>query len=461
MPMLRKSGEVEKIARKVRKMLLEQPLKAVNTGKEVKYYTAIYARKSKEDKESSNIQISMLEEYVDKSEDLLLYKVFSDNGFTGVNFDRPSYLKMIEEMRLGKFNAIVVKDSSRLGRNYLEAGAYIETEFPKYGIRFISVNDRYDSANTECINDGISLPLKNILNEQYSKDLSRKLSPVFRIRQMDGKFIGAFAPYGYLKDKNDRNLLVEDPKTAPIVRRIFQSKIKDMSDGAIAKELNGEGILSPFAYRYKMGIVKADKYRDLAWKRGTIAQIIVNPIYLGNMVQGKIRQSLSLHESKHRTPQNEWIVVKNTHEAVVDKELFEKVQLIISTRKEKYHQLNSKCNLPTINLIKGKIFCGDCGRAMELSKSNSAVATNRYYRCKLYNETAGDRCSIKTVKKEMIESLVLEVIRKNMKLYYDTDVLIELNREMVETFISRIEIINATRITIKLNCADEIEIFAK
>lgn len=305
----------------------------------------------------------------------------------------------------------------------------MENIFPQYDIRFISINDRYDSSRAECRQDGISLPLKNIMNEQYSKDLSRKSSPAFRIRQMEGKFIGGFTTYGYLKDKNDRNKLVVDMDVAPIVHRIFQSKAEGMSDGAIARELNEEGILSPFAYRYAKGLVKAEKYKDMPWKRGTISQMICNPIYLGNMVQGRTRQSLSMHEEKHKTTENEWIVVEGTHEAMISQQLFDTVKHMISKRKEKYHKNTDPQRKPVENLLRGKVFCGDCGRAMELTKSVSAVATNRYYRCKLYNETAGERCSLKSVRKEEIEKLVLEMIQYHTKWYCNVnEVIKELNR---------------------------------
>lgn len=412
------------MARRVRDILSEQKALVEDADQQGTYRTAIYARKSVEDKESLDVQIDMLKEYVNDSDDLLLYKVYSDNGFTGVNFDRPSFQKMIEEMKLGKFNAIIVKDGSRLGRNYLEAGAYMETVFPQYQIRFISVNDKYDSMKMECKKDGISLPLKNIMNEQYSKDLSRKLSSAFRIRQMDGKFIGGLTTYGYLKDKKDLNKLVVDSEVAQIVQRIFQNKVKGMSDGAIAKELNEEGIFSPFAYRYEKGLVKADKYRAMPWKSGTIRQMLTNPMYLGHMVQGRNRQSLSLHEPEHRTPENEWIVVENTHKAIIESELYDKVQFVMKARKNKYHQENL-CDASTINLLKGKVYCADCGRAMVFSKSTSAVAMNRYYRCRLYTETRREHCSLKSIKKEEIEKLVLELIRNNIKVYCDMETLIK------------------------------------
>ncbi|MFA9376115.1 MAG: recombinase family protein [Lachnotalea sp.] len=398
------------------------------------------------------MQVCMLEEYVHKSEDMLLYKVYSDNGFTGTNFERPAFSKLIEDMKLGKFNTIVVKDGSRLGRNYLEAGAYMESVFPTYGIRFISVNDHYDSADLTCQKDGISVPLKNIMNEQYSKDLSRKLTSAFRVKQMSGAFIGGLTTYGYRKNENDRNKLVVDKETAPIIRRIFQGKADGMSDGAIANELNEEGILSPFAYRYAKGLVRAEKYREMPWKRGTISQMLTNKMYIGHMVQGRHRQSLSMHEKKHTTPENEWIIVENTHEAIIDKEIFELVQKIIKNKKEKYSGQTLTSVGETENLFRKKIFCADCGRAMEIGKSTSKVAVHRYYRCKLYNETAGKCCSLKSIKKKEIEKVVFDTIWYHMKLFSGAEKMIkEMNttpkaKKKKEEYLQKIAILQQERL---------------
>ncbi len=413
---------------------------------------AIYVRKSLEDQESLTIQICMLEEYVHKSKDMLLYKVYSDNGFTGVNFERPAFSKMIEDMKLKKFNTIVVKDGSRLGRNYLSAGAYMESIFPAYGIRFISVNDHYDSADFSCMKDGISVPLKNIMNEQYSKDLSKKLTSAFRVKQMSGDFIGGLTTYGYRKNEKDRNKLVVDIETAPVIRRIFQEKVDGMSDGAIAIELNEEGILSPFAYRYAKGLVRADKYREMPWKKGTIRQILTNKMYIGHMVQGRYRQSLSMHEKKHITPENEWIIVENTHEAIIDKEIFELVQTIIKVRKEKYSGQNLASNVETENFFRKKIFCADCGRAMEIGKSISKVAVHQYYRCRLYNETAGKCCSLKSIKKKEIEKVVFDAIQYHIKLFSGAEKMIqEMNttqkaKKKLEEYLQKISVLQEERL---------------
>ena len=392
-----------------------------------KTYAAVYTRKSLEDDSSLEIQVAMLTDYVREAEDLTLYKVYSDNGFTGINFDRPAFKQMIEDMEAKKFSTIVVKDGSRLGRNYLEAGAYMETVFPAHGIRFISVNDHYDSADIRSKRDGISIPLKNIMNEQYSKDLSRKLTSAFRTKQMAGDFIGAHAPYGYKKDEKNCNKLIIDPETAPIVQRIFKRKMEGYSDGAIAKELNEEGILSPFAYRYSKGLVKAPKYKDMGWKKGTIPQLLANGMYQGHMMQGRHRQSLSRHETEHKTPENEWIVVKDTHEVIVSEEEFNTVQEIMKVRRKSYFENIEKADNQekTVNILKGKIYCSDCGRAMMIGISRSKSATHFYYRCRLYNDSSGHQCLQKSVKQKDVENAVFETVKYHMYLYTNSNQLMQ------------------------------------
>lgn len=292
--------------------------------------TAIYVRKSFDDRDSLENQIDMLKNYIEESKGLKLFMVYEDNGYTGTNFDRPGFTQMLADMKLGKFRAILVKDSSRLGRNYIETGDFIENVCPEYGIRFIAVNDHYDSMDDQADRDNILLPLKNIMNEQYSKDLSRKLSSTFRIKQLAGEYIGPYGPYGYQKDPNNHHQLVIDPNTAPVVVTIFERKSTGIGNSSIAEWLNGQGVLSPFAYRHSMGLVKAEKYRDMLWKSSSIRGILSNQMYLGHMVQGVHGGSIAKKEKKHRKDAKEWIVIPHTHEPIISQELFDRVQKIMN-----------------------------------------------------------------------------------------------------------------------------------
>ena len=396
------------------------PTTVKNTSISTEVLTALYARKSVEDAESLETQIQLLQDYIDESEELKLYKVYADNGFTGTNMKRPALQEMLEDMEAGKFQAIIVKDASRLGRNYLEAGTLIEIIFPEYGIRFISINDQYDSFNERAQIDGFSLPFSNLVNEQYSKELSKKLSPAFHLKQKEGAYIGTFGPYGYLKSQENRHKLVVDEETAPIVVRIFEMKSQGKGNGAIAEVLNKEGILSPFAYRYQRGMVKAEKYRDMKWKSGTVASIIVNKMYLGDMVQGVHRQSLINREMRHLLSPDEWTVVEKMHEPIISQELFDAVQQIVEQRKQSHKKACENTEYePTVNLFRKKIYCADCGRAMEVGISRSSVRTNRYYRCKHANATQGAGCQKRSVKLEVVEETVFETLKLYQKLFAD------------------------------------------
>jgi len=386
--------------------------------------TAVYARMSLEDKvnsESTSIetQIYMLEKYVKDRPYFDHYKTYVDNGFTGTNFERPEFTNMINDIKRGKFDCIIVKDVSRLGRNYLEAGAYLENIFPMFQIRFISVNDNYDSSDPACKRDGLSLPLKNLINEAYSKDLSRKLGTAFRTKQKNGEFIGAYAPYGYLKSKESCNKLVIDEEAAPIVRRIFDMKIKGMSDLAIARQLNEEDIASPFKHRYEQGLVTNEKYAILLWKPGAISDILKNKTYLGHMVQGVHRKSLYHNEKSRRVPETEWVIVENTHVAILRKEIFDEVQEILTMRKIKYFELLSDSPKGIENKLRGIAVCGHCNHKLLITHSSSKSATNYYYRCPKYLDTGEKGCVHKSIRVEDLEDAVYSCINIHMKIFLD------------------------------------------
>ncbi len=421
------------MARKSRYIVVDSAAKIEKAENQQRTKAAVYVRESAEDSSPLETQVTLIIDYINKSEDLILYQVFADNGFTGVDFERPAFVRMIDDMKAGRFQAVIVKDGSRLGRNYLEAGTYIESVFPTHGIRFISINDNYDSVDARCERDGISIPLRNIMNEQYSKDLSRKLSSAFRVKQLAGDFIGAYATYGYQKESKSRSRLVIDEQTAPVIKHIFERKLAGISDGAIAEELNNAGILSPFAYRYEMGQVKAEKYKNMIWRRGTISQMLKNRIYLGDMVQGRHRKSLSRKEARHNTPRSEWLIVKDTHPAIIPDEVFEEVQKIIEARKEQYkHRVNEAGWEKTVNPFKGKIFCSDCGRAMVIGISRSKKASRFYYRCRLAVDSNGIGCVQRSIRVEDVEKAVMETVKKLAVLYKEKTLALQEENDSID-----------------------------
>lgn len=325
------------------------------------FQTAVYIRLSKEDgdkEESDSVgnQRRLLTEYVAKKEDLILYDTYIDDGFSGTNFRRPSFQRMIEDIESGKVNCVIVKDLSRFGRDYIETGRYLERVFPDLGVRFISISDGIDSLKQ--VYDML-LPIKNIFNEQYARDISKKVQTAVKTKQKAGEFIGSFTSYGYKKSPTDKNKLIIDEYAANVVRRIFSMYIQGYGKQRIAMILNSEGILCPSEYKKINGLnynnpkrLKSTTY----WSYTTINSILNKEIYIGNMVQGTRYQRMRGKQKK--VPKNQWIIVKNTHEPIIDMETWNKVQLLLKRRTRKLDLETNK------NIFAGFLKCGDCGRSM-------------------------------------------------------------------------------------------------
>ena len=312
------------IARKSRKIQSTQTIpQPPNT---MFYNTALYLSISVIDNENINNSIqnqqTLLERYITNYPELMLKKIYTDNGKTGVNFERTAWNELIQDCRAGNINCIVIKDLSRLGRNYIETGDYLERVLPMLGTRLIAVNDCYDSLNTTN-NTRLTSNIKNLVNDIYSKDISKKVISTIQSKQKKGEFIGAYAAYGYIKDTCNPNKIIVNPYTAPTVRRIFQMKANGYSNGAVCRILNSEGIPCPARYRYIKGLTVNRKYTHATWIASTVASITKNPVYLGHMAQGKMRKSLCEGKKCRKTKPHEWIIVPNTHEAIVSQDLYD------------------------------------------------------------------------------------------------------------------------------------------
>lgn len=263
---------------------------------ETKIWNAtLYLRLSRDDgdKEESNSitgQRELLRDFIRTHPELREYAVRIDDGFTGSNFDRPSFKKMLEDVKAGRTNCIIVKDLSRFGRNYLDAGEYIEKIFPFLGVRFIAVNDNYDSIGGKNASDELIIPFKNLINEAYCRDISVKVRTQLEVKRKSGQYIGAFAVYGYLKDETDKNRLVADEYAADVVRDIFKWKLEGMSPQDIAARLNHSGVLSPMEYKKSLGMRFATSFKanpQAAWSANAVLRILKNPVYTGILIQGK------------------------------------------------------------------------------------------------------------------------------------------------------------------------------
>ena len=396
------------------------------------YKTAAYVRLSVEDSgkpgaDTIEGQKALLTSFIESKPDMELAALFCDNGRTGTDFDRPQFEKMMDAVRSGKIDCIVVKDLSRFGRNYKETGNYLERIFPFLGVRFIAVNDNFDTLTAERTQDGYIVPLKNLINEVYSKDISKKSASALHVKQQRGEFIGAWAPYGYRKDPNDKHHLVINEETAPTVRQIFKWRSDGISVVQIGRKLNDAGVLSPSAYLYETGEVKTEKYKGVLWQTQIVKSILAHPVYIGHMVQGRKKQSF--YEGKRQTAvdKENWIIVRNTHEPIIDEETFEKVQQLANQRKTEYHEkLGKFSHLETTeNIMQGLVWCPHCRRPMVRYKNVSHGTKLWYtYICPGHADDP-NRCSFVSIREEDVIEVVFTALQSQIAIAADMEAVIK------------------------------------
>ena len=392
--------------------------------------TALYARLSVEDngKEADSIenQIALLESYISGCPDLSRVELFADNGYTGTNFHRPEFNRMMEAVQSGVIDCIVVKDLSRLGRNYIETSQFIEKICPFYGLRFIAVNDAFDTA---AVTDTaqMSMALSNIVNDYYAKDISRKVTSALQTKMERGDYIGNYAPHGYCKDPENKNHLVIDPETAPVIRQIFQWRAEGVSYMGINRRLNEAGIPSPGQYRLEHGIETNNnrKGRSVLWNKHMVTEILKNIVYIGHLAQKKGSQCLYAGIPYHITGEDEWIVVEHTHEPIISKELFEAVQKINRESAERSRANSGKyAYLPREKNIFGKkLTCAECGAVMKLHRSFSTKRDKAYFtfKCPTYAEHGSKGCSDVKKRKADLDVTVFSFIKAQMAVFIDME----------------------------------------
>ncbi len=295
------------------------------------YNACIYARLSRDDGdklESDSIinQKALIRDFLSKHPEIHAVSEKTDDGYSGVNFDRPAFQEKMDEIRSGKINCVVVKDLSRFGRNYIEAGQYLEKIFPFLGVRFISITDGYDSLTSDDAEGALMIPLKNMMNDVYAKDISRKIITSFRARQEKGEYLPAFPPYGYVKSKTRAYRYEVDEEVAPYVRMIFEWKAAGVSHNEICKRLNDMGAVTPAKRKVELGIWHAEKYKHTVWYGRTLIDILKNITYTGTLVYGKMPKSLYQGIKCHRAKPDEWRTIPDAHEAIISRELYDKVQ---------------------------------------------------------------------------------------------------------------------------------------
>lgn len=380
------------------------------------YNAAIYARLSKEDEQrggdsaSIETQVDMLTRYVEEH-GWNLAAVFKDDGYSGTNFDnRPAFNEMMGRVRNGEINLIVVKDLSRFGRNYLEVGQYTELELPSLGCRFIAVNDNVDSLNRGG-NDEIFTALRNLFNEHYSRDISKKIRSAKNTSCRSGKFIGSFAPFGYVKSPDDRHKFLIDEEAAATVRRIFALRCDGYGYHKIALMLNEEGVLPPREYCFQAS-GRPNPYRkgNGKWSSTMVGYMLHNEAYIGHMVQHK-KEKFSYKDRRLATvPQDEWIKVENTHDPIISMETWEQCR-----RMDRAPSQPKQNSLKEISLFSGLLFCADCGFSMRCQvtrrrRKNGLDARYEYYICGSYSRSGHTACSTHSIPLGVLSELVLNDI---------------------------------------------------
>ena len=392
--------------------------------KESKWFVALYIRLSKEDGHDVSLSVEnqkqALLHYLENSEeDLKLIDIYIDDGRTGTDSDRFDFQRMLKDIEDKKVNCVIVKDLSRLSRNYAEAGLYLEQFFVENDVRFISLSlPALDSYLRPDEIGSLATAMQNIMNDDFCRQTSIKIRGIFNIKRDEGLFIGAFAPYGYLKDPENKYHLIVDENTADTVRDIFRWFLSGESKMGIAKKLNDLGILNPSEYKKSIGLNYRnpnDVHKATYWSMRTIDMILKNQMYIGDMVQGKGKiKSYKIH--KHvPVPEEEWFIVPGTHEPIITSETFYKAQELLK-RDTKVANNSHK-----LYLFSGLLRCADCGKAMHRATTGDYV----YYSCRTYKERSKKACTKHTIREDRLEKAVLKAINTQLALVEDIEIMIK------------------------------------
>ena len=407
------------------------------------WLVGIYTRRSfddSEDKESNTIinQKEMINSYISKEDNMTIVDYYIDDGYTGTDFNRPAFQEMMRDIVDGRINTIIVKDLSRLGRNYVEVGKYIEEIFPIYNIRIIAINDNVDSfKKPESINDLI-VPIKNLINESYARDISKKVTSAYFTMASNGKFVAGTSPYGYTLDENDKHHLVIDEEESEIVELIFDMASKGDGRVKITKYLNDHNILCRKEIqrrnKYKLSLNPLEETTKYKWSTSTIGRMLMSEVYIGNLTQLKTKRESFKNHKVLNVAREDWIRCENTHEAIISKEQFDKVQELIKTNTKNKVNYEEK----TYSIYNGILKCADCGRAMYKQEDYRENRQLSNYLCNTYLYISKSSCSSHKIKTEDLNNMVLEAIQLQVKLVIELDrslkkLYLRNNRETVES----------------------------
>ena len=342
-------------------------------------HVALYIRLSVEDNKKRGCSVEnqklVLNDFLADKPDFVVYDTYIDNGATGTNFHRPGFQQMLSDIEAGHIDCVIVKDLSRLGRNSIDTGYYIEQYFYSHNVRFIAVTDQFDTADPGNLHGGIMLPLKNMINEAYALDIGRKIKAQARQAMKDGDYIGGRAPYGYRKDPDNCHKLLVDETAAPVVKQIFEWAHDRVSLNRIVLNLNEMGIPAPSHYKKSTGeITSPGLIGSGKWQTRTVMKILESEVYTGDLVQGKTK---IVDHQQVKAGEDNLIVAKGTHEPIISRELFTAVQ---EYRKQVCEESRAVSKQPyTPNIFKGKVFCADCGRSLHRQREKRKKGPDVYH----------------------------------------------------------------------------------
>lgn len=405
----------------------------METTTTTQYQAAAYVRLSKEDMVSANglrsesnsisNQKQLILDFVKDKADIKIVSIREDDGYTGTDYDRPDFQRMMDDIRAGVVNCVIVKDLSRFGREYINAGKYIDRLFPYYGVRLIAINDGIDTI-TRSSSDDFSIMLKNLMNDNYCRDISIKIRSQLQVKRKNGEYLGAFAPYGYVKDEKDKNQLVIDPYAAEIVRDIFRWKLEGINQDHIARILNDQGVLSPMEYKKSKGLAfrSSFKTKDQAeWSAKAIRRILTNPVYVGTLVQG-IRSRPNYKIKKLVVNDEEdWVIYENAHEPIIYPRAFLLVQRLLEL------DTRTSPNEDHVFPLAGLLYCGDCGGPI-IRKTQKASGKSFYYYICGHHKNTGE-CSNHRISKAQIEEAVLKLLQEHIRMLTELESVLKTIRE--------------------------------
>ncbi len=394
---------------------------------------AVYIRLSKDDGNDESLSVTnqkkIITEYIEEffEDEHIIVDIYADDGLTGTDYERPEFQRLIHDVEAGTVNCIICKTLSRAFRNYSDQGYFLEKVFPLYGVRFISIGDpSLDTYKNPDAVQGMEVPITGLMNDRYAARTSNDIRRTFNTKRRKGEFIGAFAPYGYMKDPEDKNAFVIDEEAAEVVRNIFRWFVDGTSKNGITKKLTEMGVPTPTAYKHSKGLnLQTPKIsrNDGMWGITTVCTILKNEVYIGNMVQGKQRViSYKVHE-KITPPREEWFIVENTHEAIIDRETFDKAQRL------QERDTRTAPGKKQLYLFSGLLRCADCKRSMTRRTNRKPNKTYVYYACSTYVFKSKDKCTRHVIKEEALHEAVLRAVQAQISLVGDmAEVVKEINR---------------------------------